>query len=216
MIIYTPWVENHPSLASKCRDVTQAAFSVLAHFSPCAFMEAKHFKHWERQGFLSDVLSWWQTNIQYCCAAVVWLDKNVQCLDAALTWLLKFSLLLTTWQLLTIAGPALNVFGQLILWKGFTAPLAFPKAVLLITLSQQMLRQACYFYHLQHNRGTQDLYWVNKNSIKTKLPLWFLEAKDLFSKEMEKRNGVQLIHFVQLLFSKNATPNHSVLSIPLL
>lgn len=153
--------------------------------------------------------------VQYW-TAVVWLDKNVQCLDAALTWLLKFSLLLTTWQLLTIAGPALNVFGQLILWKGFTAPLAFPKAVLLITLSQQMLRQACYFYHLQHNRGTQDLYWVNKNSIKTKLPLWFLEAKDLFSKEMEKRNGVQLIHFVQLLFSKNATPNHSVLSIPLL
>lgn len=70
MIIYTPWVENHPSLASKCRDVTQAAFSVLAHFSPCAFMEAKHFKHWERQGFLSDVLSWRQTNIQYCCAVL--------------------------------------------------------------------------------------------------------------------------------------------------
>lgn len=55
-------------------------------------------------------------------------------------------------KLLTIASLALNMFGQLIFWKGLTTPLAFPKAVLFITISQQVLCQAGYFHHLQWSK----------------------------------------------------------------
>lgn len=55
-------------------------------------------------------------------------------------------------KLLTIASLALNMCGQVFFWNGLAASLTFPKAVLLITVSQQVLCQARYFHHLQHSK----------------------------------------------------------------